>query len=570
MVKTTRIRRPKVRWRRVAPVKEDPEPCTSSIHSPTNSTAMASGATSPAAGVTEQSLKPVATLRDSMRGQVFTLTTIDQEWRQMVTCEWPLTLPEVPRDIAALRGQVAHVLWLCRDVPQLVNELAAFNLVDSMTAMLLCARFIIDGKQAALEMVAQGQYTQFEESSHRGVESLKDVFPPPAVWEYLRSVLGVYSPFFAFNLASLRTDFELVDPTAYKTSLGTIQFAQSIMVELENQRLRYLAAQAILASRLGAGITLNRLFTLLNDMIRFRHVSRKTALTILTAYLIQGSRAAAAMVRLGVAVDCTQTVPSVPRDLSAAERSTILALTLRFVPPLERFRLRSVSRTVCSAVLSPALEEQALLATLEWTAGIPVPAAGFVGISSWHHYLVAAQSWAERQLKPAEKDISDDYTAWRKRLGHLLAGTSITVCFEAYYRGSHAIELKQVLDNLAEPDCLSSATQACATLQGLLCEVEWRDTLLQAEGRLTPHRFLRWANGEEDGVSCHLPPVFPQPTSNSAARFTPVNEGPLQEHIISFRKLGLKPSCTPGRISFTHPTHETSCSLSFTRLTSIH
>eukprot|EP01054_Gregarina_sp_Poly1_P004324 Gregarina_sp_Poly_1__4323@NODE_2347_length_2252_cov_126_318078_g220_i1_p1_GENE_NODE_2347_length_2252_cov_126_318078_g220_i1NODE_2347_length_2252_cov_126_318078_g220_i1_p1_ORF_typecomplete_len362_score56_91_NODE_2347_length_2252_cov_126_318078_g220_i1601145 len=240
----------------------------------------------------------------------FQLTTKSREGHQLITSAWtPLAssnknVNQVSK-IASAQQRLLHRLQLTRSVHDLMSDLLHLctdNSIDSFTALIVLSLFVLKGTEATMKEIQGKEYIEIEEFP--GLRRIPNAFPPYSAWEHLKDVLRISTAFFALP-QPLANHFELLDPMEFKPQVEPLILNDQFAAETAERHLHYKAVQAILVRDLAKGSTLNQLLILLDDLCRFQHLSLKSAMMIVVAFLMAGAEAASAMISLGVAVDCS-------------------------------------------------------------------------------------------------------------------------------------------------------------------------------------------------------------------------------------------------------------------------
>eukprot|EP01054_Gregarina_sp_Poly1_P004436 Gregarina_sp_Poly_1__4435@NODE_2392_length_2189_cov_53_230443_g1521_i0_p2_GENE_NODE_2392_length_2189_cov_53_230443_g1521_i0NODE_2392_length_2189_cov_53_230443_g1521_i0_p2_ORF_typecomplete_len314_score40_14Gemini_BL1/PF00845_19/0_17_NODE_2392_length_2189_cov_53_230443_g1521_i0711012 len=240
----------------------------------------------------------------------FHLTTQIRELHQLITSTWtPGSSPNEnvnpASNTASAQQRLLHRLQLTRglyDVIVDILELCKDESIDSFTALIVLSLYVLKGVEATMKEIQVGEYVVLEDFP--GLRRIPNILPPYSAWDHLKGVLRISAAFFALP-QSLLSHFELLDPMEFKTQTAPLPLDNQFTAELVERHVRYKAVQAILLKSLEKRCSLNQLLILLDDLCRFQHLSLKSAILILVAFLTTGGEATSTMISLGVAVDCS-------------------------------------------------------------------------------------------------------------------------------------------------------------------------------------------------------------------------------------------------------------------------
>eukprot|EP01054_Gregarina_sp_Poly1_P004739 Gregarina_sp_Poly_1__4738@NODE_252_length_10633_cov_239_890119_g220_i0_p3_GENE_NODE_252_length_10633_cov_239_890119_g220_i0NODE_252_length_10633_cov_239_890119_g220_i0_p3_ORF_typecomplete_len635_score78_76Fbox/PF00646_33/0_62Fboxlike/PF12937_7/60Fboxlike/PF12937_7/1e03Fboxlike/PF12937_7/3e03Fboxlike/PF12937_7/77_NODE_252_length_10633_cov_239_890119_g220_i0867010574 len=449
----------------------------------------------------------------------FQLTTKSREGHQLITSAWtPLAssnknVNQVSK-IASAQQRLLHRLQLTRSVHDLMSDLLHLctdNSIDSFTALIVLSLFVLKGTEATMKEIQGKEYIEIEEFP--GLRRIPNAFPPYSAWEHLKDVLRISTAFFALP-QPLANHFELLDTMEFKFQVEPLILNDQFAAETNKRHLHYKAVQAILLDKITRGCTLNQLLVLLDDLCRFQHLSLKSAMMILTAFLTTGAEAASKMISLGVAVDCSEMAGSskpLESDLwispvNKQRRLDVLFHASKFLRVEERLRLSQLCTETRKLIHSPAFEELALQEILWLTSGHlnaeTEKSWQHQGedlthkINSWHLLGAIMISHLRRFLGKFNDLV--DLQNWLLRLDGLLS----TACWRLEAHDIHHCANVTLVDVVAERfrqiwmELKVRPDPPLFAIKALLCDTHWREAILDAQNSsITPVMVFKWASG---------------------------------------------------------------------------
>eukprot|EP01055_Gregarina_sp_Pseudo9_P001898 Gregarina_sp_Pseudo_9__1897@NODE_22_length_5725_cov_32_771720_g20_i0_p2_GENE_NODE_22_length_5725_cov_32_771720_g20_i0NODE_22_length_5725_cov_32_771720_g20_i0_p2_ORF_typecomplete_len618_score113_39Fbox/PF00646_33/0_037C4bp_oligo/PF18453_1/0_11NMT_C/PF02799_15/67NMT_C/PF02799_15/8_6_NODE_22_length_5725_cov_32_771720_g20_i010562909 len=503
-------RKPKIRWRRslMFKVKEEEETPTATPVAPESNTELRRV-------LKGDAQRWIAFQRRALRRRMnFHLTTSQHETHHLITSIWRQDTV-TDSSVADIRAKLLHRMHLSRSVHDVMTDLLALTKaqdIDYFTALVVLALYLLKGREDTMLVIQNQEFVDLEDFPKK--RRVSNVFPPLSAWEYLQQALGVYSAFYALP-TSLVTHFELVDPSEFKeSSIAEALLENQFSNELTERAGRYKTIQAILISNITKLISLNDLLILLDDLCRFKHISLKSALAILVAFLIHGSRACSDMIALGVMVDCSKPPCTIVFDSADVPKENVFFNCLKFFNIEERFRFRTVCKAAHRVVFGPQMEEAALKEVLYLTNGtlnalMPENELDMTASPEKRRICRTAQSWhalgimcMKRFRARYSEDFPYDVQVWIQRLkGLLLSAHGPFFISNTYQEGcqevTNATHMMKCLVQTRDHSALSGIAYSTMAIKALLCFPKWREVILDVnDTSILPGQVLAWAGNE--------------------------------------------------------------------------